>query len=384
MQGIVTSFADVFEYEKQLFEQRANQGLEMDRSQLNFFHAFPGIGFANNDKDRMDAFSNMSMTMLYEMNRQNPTYRREVNARLVNLPKIHNDIINMAKPILLDIFKQSISTDKDWKSLSEIPGENRPSHEKTIRRRKARYKDVFPPFNIKEKLSSKDKRVNLFTTSYSGPAFGTARLDTRNYVDYNYFNRLKKFWNDVLYILEEILNKFGPIKTEMDWFVYHIVNNDIGLHVLFDDLSFQSELSWFKTLEGSELKCTELQFLCNDPHPFTPNDATNGILELKKFIQEFDKKKIPSALHPYMISQKTMKKRMYEIALHAADRYNVSGNRQLYELLMREINRIFLPGSNYNSSKNNLVYWSIVGSVSPYPLEYEFLQNCANLLNRLN
>ncbi len=339
MENTMTLF-NIFEYEKQSFEQRVQQGLLMDRSTLNLFHIVPRMGFGN-DADKMNGFKDMGFRMLYEDNRQHPGYRRKINARLVNSSKVHKQIVNAAKPILLDIFMESTPTDKDWKNLSEILGKNKKSHDKTIRRRKTQYQDLVAPLpKTKKNLSGKDKRPNPFITSYSQPSFGKLSLDTRNYVDYNYFIRLKKFWKDVLLVLEEILDKFG-LRKEMDWFVHHIVNNDVGLHVLFDDLSLERELCWFKTLKTVELKSLSLPLFGIDQYPFTSDDAKKGISELKNFIEEFDKTKIPSALCSYKISQKTMRKRMYEIALYSADGYHTSGNLPYHELIMNEIDKKF-------------------------------------------
>ncbi|MCV0409366.1 hypothetical protein [Nitrosopumilus sp.] len=47
MGNAITSFTDIFEYEKQSFEQRMQQGLLIDRGTLNLFHILPRIDFEN-------------------------------------------------------------------------------------------------------------------------------------------------------------------------------------------------------------------------------------------------------------------------------------------------------------------------------------------------
>lgn len=332
--------SDICEYEKQSFEQRVKQGLLMDRSPLNLFHGISRMGFGDN-AEKIEGVKDMGFRMLYQNNRQDPGYRRSINAKLVNSTKIHDQIINLTKPVLLDIFRKSFPTDRDWKKLSEIPGKDKPSHEKTIRRRKKQFPELINPLpKIRNNQNEKDSRLNSFVTSYTQLPLGNPKFDVRNYVDCNYFIRLERFWKDTLEVLREIMEKFG-LEKEITWFVYHIVNNDVGLHVLFDNLSLECELRWFKTLKTGELTNLSLPLYGMDPNPFTIEDAKKGISELRSFIHEFDKLEIPSSLCFYKISQKTMRKRMYEIALHAADGYHCQGNFQQYELIMQEIDRIF-------------------------------------------
>lgn len=353
---------DLSEYEKQSFDKRAIQGIHMDRSTLNFFHVLPRIGFANNVSEKRKGLADMGFRMLYGTNRKNIWYKRKINARIVNLPRIHTQMINEAKPVLLDIFMDVTPSDKDWKNMCEVPvkeiEQGKKSHEKTIRRRKSEYQDIVGSFPIfRQKLikpdgtfemhpkipqrkyqSDNDNRLNEFITSYSYPPFGQTNFDVKDYVDFNYLIRLKKFWKSTLLILNEILTKHR-LRKEMDWLVYHIINNDVGLHVLFDNLSLESELKWFRTLKDPEFQSIPPPFFDVDPYPFTPLDARNGILEIKKFVQEFEDAEIPPALESYKISQKTMRKRMYELALHAADAYHKSKNYKQYELIMDEIDR---------------------------------------------
>lgn len=101
----------------------------------------------------------------------------------------------------------------------------------------------------------------------------------------------------------------------MGWLVYHVVNNDIALHVLFDDLSTEYESRWYKHLPPEEkIQIAGIPGIPSDPYFFTRDDAKNGISEFKKFIREFEDVQIPSTLSKYKISTPAMKRRILESA----------------------------------------------------------------------
>ena len=62
-----------------------------------------------------------------------------------------------------------------------------------------------------------------------------------------YVMRERRFWKDAVRVLSRWLEGGGRIRRQKEWLLYHIVNNDVGLHVLFDNLSVECESRWLET-----------------------------------------------------------------------------------------------------------------------------------------
>jgi hypothetical protein len=289
--------------------------------------------------------------------------KRQVNARLVNSTKAHEQIIDLSRPVLLDLLMSVSPTVKDWTGFTDI---NAPCitdnlkpkiNDKNTQRTRKYYSnivneltgpglllrnedgsvDTYPKRPDRKDQSKDDERLTSIETNYSLPPY-RGRLDTKDYVDVNYLVRLKKYWQSMLSILSEILENYGPIRKEMEWLVYHIVNNDVALWVLFDDLSTEYESRWFTQLtQESKTQIAGLPGIESEPYFFTKNDAKEGIAELRKFVEEFERVQMPSTLLKYKISTETMKKRMRELAIAVVKEYDLSGNYQQANFIAEEI-----------------------------------------------
>jgi len=364
-----SKFANIEEYEAQSFEKRRVHGISVDRSSQNLIaNCMSNLMKIKNEKDSEKHPSFFEIECYASSRELNSWHtKRQANAKIVDLPSVHEQLIDLARPVLLDLFMSDQPTAKDLKNLSDdisdsIDGiSNGKPHEKTVRRRmnyfanvvgsfpgvrlKLRNQDgsieIYPKFPDRKDQSNDDKRLKSFVTNYSLPSL-REHLDTKDYVDFNYFIRLKKFWKDMLFLLEEILNKYQPIQKEMDWLVYHIVNNDVGLHVLFDDLSLECELKWFHRLKPeTQIQIAGTPMDGSEPYPFTPEDAKKGISELRSFVQEFETVNMPTILNQYKISQKIMRRRIHEMALESADEYHRTKFYGAYNSIMDEIDRTF-------------------------------------------
>lgn len=277
-------------------------------------------------------------------------------------------MIDLSRPILLDLLMTVQPTVKDWQDLSvvnkdPITNENvyTPIDARSTQRVMEYYPrivfkftghqplwlrnedgshDKYPKWPIRKDQSTYDERLQSIATPYCLPAY-LGKLDTMVFTDVNYLVRLKKYWQDMLVILSEIMLKKGPIGPEMEWIVYHIVNNDVALYILFDNLSLEYELRWFQ----SELLLpeTKIQIIGipgvdeSEPYFFTKNDAREGMSELQKFIKEFDDVQMPPILEQYKVSTKIMKRRMRELAIAAVDKYDSSENYQQANFIAEEI-----------------------------------------------
>ena len=72
----------------------------------------------------------------------------------------------------------------------------------------------------------------------------------RVFADHAYIKRQKKFWEDALTYLSKWIEEGNAIRPNNEWLVRHIVNNDIAMHVIFDNLSLICEMNWFEKLSN--------------------------------------------------------------------------------------------------------------------------------------
>lgn len=355
-------------YESQKLNQRVQQGLKIDRSAQNSLDQF----FLNmfnlkNNKD-LNAFSEMNREMIFRTNRSvNNKFVREINEKIVDSPLVHDQLVELAKPVMLDLL---MSVKPTKKNLKQIPitsnSQNESSkksfpHDKSVRRSFAyfpnvlgespgiriRYRNPDGTFEEFPKIPNRDDQTeddhtqkNIFTNYSLEQIRGS--FNTQNYLDPNYLIRLKKFWKSMLRLLEEILATHGPLRKDMDWFVYHVINNDIGLHVLFDNLSMECESRWVKRLNvENEFQMAGIPFFADNPTWFDPINVRKALCELATFSKEFGETEMPLAFSQYRISERTMKKRMYEIAYDVAEGYHRAGKLEQSTLIMDEIDKIF-------------------------------------------
>lgn len=358
-----TGFENVQEYETQEFAKRLQQAVTIDRIVTNSFsktmNSLWEIKTSNNPKQ----FSDLLKTLSYRTNRELNGWhtKRQMNKEMVDSKLAHSQIMELAAPVVLELLMERKPTEKDLKNLFKADSQDSKKNERTVRRNFKRYSymmgnhpivnihiknqdgsiDKYPKIPDRKDPADDDKRLTSIMTNYS---LGQGRVifDPKDYVDCNYFIRLKKFWKSVLGLLAQVYEKYGPIRKEMNWLTYHIVNNDVGLHVLFDNLSLECEDRWFQRLgEDKRRQIVGIPGLESDPYMFTKTDAYIGVLELQRFAGEFQRTPIPSMFDSYIVSPRTMRRRMHECALESADAYHKSGNYPQSELIMNAIDRLF-------------------------------------------
>lgn len=340
----------------------------------------------------LDDLTRTSWNSMYRYQKllDNFQFKRKVNAQIVDSTIVHEHIIRLAEPVLCDLLMPRRPTTKDLKNIPQnnASDDDPLTHtraEKSVRRivdyypniantkpwftlprnkaesvlnemwpwqkvwpmftpvrKKDGSCDVYPKLPNREIPAVSDHRLKNIITPYSFSQCGVARFDTKCYVDANYFIRLKKFWKAALNTTLQIMENFGPIRKEMHWFVRHIANNDVGLHVLFDNLSTECEARWFSRLDTpGRMRMADPFEAFLEPHEFTKNDIRQGVSELKGFIKEFERMHIPSPLQQHRIQQRTMGRRMHELALNAADSYHESKEYETCESIMNEISMQF-------------------------------------------
>lgn len=362
-----TESLNITNYESQKLNQRVQQGLKIDRSAQNSLDQFFLNMFKLKNNKDLNAFSEMNRDMIFRTNRSvNNKFVREINKQIVDSPLVHNQLVDLAKPVMLDLLMSIKPTKKNLKEIPRMSGQNESSikslpHEKSVRRFfdyfpnvlgespgiKIRYRnpdgtfEEFPKIpKRKDQTEDDNTQKNIFTNYSLEQIRGS--FNTQNYLDPNYLIRLKKFWKSMLELLEEILTIHGPLRKDMDWFVYHVINNDIGLHVLFDNLSMECESRWVRRLNiENEFQMAGIPFFADNPTWFDPVIVRKALYELAVFSKEFGKTEMPSAFSQYRVSERTMKKRMHEIACDVADGFHRAEKFEQSAIIMAEIDRIF-------------------------------------------
>lgn len=234
---------------------------------------------------------------------------------------------------------------------------------------------------------TKDRRVKGIVTPYGlgyGPYASPEDFDMRVFADAAYIKRQRMFWEHSL----EILSKWwhGQNETGVQraiqnhWLLYHIVNNDIAMHVLFDNLSLECERKFltarikqqivyndfddthdiahpydsaelddiirdiiekygtdsglgllghiYKTQSGRDIvvimdtgrhggSCIHVDRVPQS-HPFTKKDAKEAVAELAKFADDFPKVVEKYKLEAFAISPDIMNERVGELVLESA------------------------------------------------------------------
>lgn len=381
------------EYESMSFKKRLQRGLEIDRS---FEHGtnslFMGLfeGKTLSDLNRDISYRNIRHFYSWHV-------KREINKRLVDQEIASKHLIDQSRPILLDMMMSKQPTEKDWTQLSviyndEISSDEESKHklqEKSVRRTMEYYphivtklfpdpskkfeidykdtekyiddliskipddlkneylikdfKDNFKKFAIpfqnlpeREDERKKDKRPTNITTSYSLLS-SLGRLDATIFVDENYLIRFDRYWKKMLSVMSEIIQSHELI-PKMEWFVYHIVNKDVGLHVLFDNVSSEYESRWLKNLsENTQMQIMGLPGMQSEPYWITPDHVKKGIKEILKQSKEFEHTPIPPILLKYKIPAKSMKKRATELVMAAVEGFDSTNNINIADFTLQEL-----------------------------------------------
>ena len=169
--------------------------------------------------------------------------RRLINAHAVGKTNLHKQIVELFKPVMIDLLDGRAPT---LKGLKDIAGGRQ------ARRTFGRHSAI-----LQRRGQDTDGRVRQFGTIY-GESWnghmpmierglrGRTYFDMREFADAAYVKRQRRFWEDTLKILSEWLHSKqeagGGMTVKNRWLIHHIVNNDIGLHVLFYNISLKCEL----------------------------------------------------------------------------------------------------------------------------------------------
>ena len=113
------SYANVDEYKMLSFDDRVTHGLKMDRSFSNHDPIHDLISMQSGD---IRNIRKASVDMCYRPLRRINSWslKKRVNSMLVYNKKVSKRMIDLSRPILLDIFMPVKPTIKDWTNLSEI------------------------------------------------------------------------------------------------------------------------------------------------------------------------------------------------------------------------------------------------------------------------
>lgn len=225
--------------------------------------------------------------------------RRLANAKLANKTNTHKQLLMCWCAVMLDLLADSQPTVKDWNMLTG-------KDDRQTRRTKGRAPQlvhdldqilkwvvrkqdgtgsVTPLKPARE--SPKDERVQLITTPYSSPGASRARFDRKVFADPAYINRQGVFWEDALTYLSKWIGKGSAIRPDGEWLVWHIVNNDIAMHVIFDNLSFVCEVNWFEKLsdKGKYEVAGKTVRTGYETVPFTKEESKAHMDEAMKWIR---------------------------------------------------------------------------------------------------
>ena len=339
------------EYENQSLNDRMC-GKNIDRNAVNLLQ----IGKLFDRKK----FVQYGTELSYSVNRSlNPRFvKRLINEDIVNLQQIHKRMISLLAPILLDIFSSKPPTVYDWihsNSSDQINEEAQENiiHDRQTRRVREDFPNVitnldktfsFSSCNETDKKSfcqremldghfkKSNKSIKKITTSYSREPINP-QFDSSIFIDKNYVKRATKFWKNTMYVLNNILNN-TRVKPEKEWLLFHIVNNDIGFHVLFDNLSAQCEIKRLDTLSlQTRRKYFLPDFVCY-VKPLTDDDIRSAIWEWKIFVEEFMKMDY-ALLNNYKIKPLSIKKHVCEMILESTESYSKGDDHETSNRILK-------------------------------------------------
>ena len=249
-------------YEDQSLSERIRHGLTVDRRAGNSMSWFAGqMWKAMASKDSSSLFG--SATVYRHSRGLHWWTKRRANAKLAGKTRIHKQMLMGWHAVMLDLLADRQPTVKDW---NKVTGKD---DRQTRRAREymphvVHNSDNMPRIELIEqdgtstfippkdaRKSSGDGRVRNITTNYSLPRAGRSDFDLKAFTDPAYVARQRKFWEGALKGLSKWMEGGNAIRKDDEWLVHHMVNNDIAMHVLFDNLSLECEARWFEGL-GAE------------------------------------------------------------------------------------------------------------------------------------
>lgn len=250
----------VAEYEGQNLSERMRRGLKVDRhnSIVNSYIA-DSLGKVRESDDPGPPPDPGRFYYGASRNRLWQT-RRQANARLADKTNTHKQMLMCWGAVMLDLLADHQPIVNDWVSVvGKGDRQTRRTKKYTpnlvhdldqiakwVVYKQDGTRSATPLKPVRE--SPKDERVQRITTPYSSPGEIRAEFDLEVFADHAYIRRQGRFWEDALECLAEWVGKGSAIRPDSEWLVRHIVNNDIAMHVLFDNLSFVFEVKWFEGL----------------------------------------------------------------------------------------------------------------------------------------
>ena len=159
------SYANVDEYKMLSFDDRVTHGLRMDRSFSNHDLIDDLISMQSSDiKDIHKASVDMCYRPIRRMNSW--SLKKRVNSILVDNKTVSKRMIELSRPILLDILMPVKPTIKDWTNLSEIDVGKNLSVKKSNTKTSLRMDYIFPVFHLRELSFLSNNSANGFDNSH--------------------------------------------------------------------------------------------------------------------------------------------------------------------------------------------------------------------------
>ena len=325
---------DLNKYEKQSFTERLNDGITVDRSR---YLSFGGWSHGLLDLARSGDSAAWMGYMWREKRRMSWPARRRINAKIRGLSNIHKQMDELLTPVLYDLLSSSQPTVKDCNRGSGKDG-------KQARRIRERYGRVVSkprvslilrqddgtyeahPSMIRRNMAEKDERIKAITTPYSSPGIGTGSFEPRMFLDAAYVGMERRLWDRALDVLGDILGSSG-ILPEGSWLAYHIVNNDIAMHVIFDNIAQECEVEWLKNNRREAMNVITGMYYGDDivfpspgsvleEYPYTKQDGQDCMEELGKFLEAFDEVGA-DGFGAYAVGKAVMERRLCDMMDHA-------------------------------------------------------------------
>ena len=248
-------------YEDQDLAERIRHGQTVDRQASNSMSLFTGQMW-NAMKSKNSSLLFDSATPYRYSRGLHWWTKRQANAKLAGKTNIHKQMLMGWYAVMLDLLADRQPTVKDWKMLTG-------KDDRQTRRARGYLPHVvhnydgilrlklckpdgtstfIPPKDIRERPG--DKRVRRITTNYSLPRTGRHDFDLKAFTDPAYIVRQRAFWEDALKGLSKWREDGNEVCRDNEWLVRHMVNNDIAMHVIFDNLSLECETRWFEGLNA--------------------------------------------------------------------------------------------------------------------------------------
>lgn len=242
------------QYDTQTLSERRRRGLTVNRRvSITMSHIVDDIWKAKKSGDPDWLSYGVSRNWLWQT-------RRQANARLAGKTNIHKQMLMCWSAVMLDLLADCQPTIKDLKRVTEKYGKQTRRLRKDSSHIVQNLDEVTEHVVYKQdgtcsatplkpvRKSPKDNRIRKITTPYSSPCMLRDGFDLRVFADHAYIRRQRMFWEDALKHLSKWLKEGSAIRPDNAWIVYHIVNNDIAMHVIFDNLSLECEMNWFEGL----------------------------------------------------------------------------------------------------------------------------------------